>query len=390
MATGGNSGWQIVASPNAVFPANGLVSVIALTATDAWAVGNAGSMTRTFTADAIDQQTVWEPLIEHWDGTQWSIVPGPHLTGQAMLHGIAASSPDEVWAVGSLGNAATVEQTTAEQALIEHWDGARWQVVPCPQTGARASRLADVIAFAATDVWAVGATTDLPTRDTSRTFVVHWNGQQWSVMPSPSPGMLQSLEGIAAVAPDDIWAVGWVKMTSQSPEQTLIEHWDGKLWQVIQSPSPGLRENYLSKLAVISTNDIWAVGRCGDGHFSARPSGGRLLRTVLIEHWDGKLWSVITSPDLASEDSFLLGVAGVSPSDVWAVGISSTGKTFGALLEHWNGRQWSVIPGAHPGAIHHLSRVVRVPGEADLWAVGAYQQRVTPFEGRTLIEKFSR
>jgi hypothetical protein len=111
---------------------------------------------------------------------------------------------------------------------------------------------------------------------------------------------------------------------------------------------------------------------------------------VLIEHWNGQQWSVITSPDLASEDSCLLGVAGVSPSDVWAVGVSSTGDTFGALIEHWNGRQWSVIPGAHPGAAHHLSRVVRVPGEADLWAVGAYQQRVNPFEGRTLIEKFSR
>jgi len=215
-----------------------------------------------------------------------------------------------------------------------------WQIVATPNAVFTANGLVSVIALTATDLWAVGATTDHPTRDTSRTFVVHWNGQQWSVMPSPSPGMLQSLEGIAAVAPDDIWAVGWVKMTSQSPEQALIEYWDGKLWQVIQSPSPGLRENYLSKLAVISTNDIWADGRFGDGHFSARPSGGRIIRTVLIEHW--------------------------------------------------NGRQWSVIPGAHPGAVHHLSRVVRVPGEADLWAVGAYQQRVNPFEGRTSIEKFSR
>lgn len=391
MVTSGNSGWQVVASPNTGFTANSLAGVIAITATDAWAVGSTGSMTRTFIGDTIDQQTVWQPLIEHWDGVQWSIIPGPQLTGQAMLYGVAASSPGDVWAVGSLGNASTVEKTTAEETLIEHWDGAQWQVVPSPQAGASASRLADVIALAATDVWAVGAATDRPTRDTSRTLSVHWDGQQWSVMPSLSPGMLQSLEGIAAVAPDDIWAVGWVKVTSQSPLQTLIEHWDGQQWNVIQSPSPGLSENYLSKLVILAANDIWAVGRSSDGHFSARPSGGfRIIRTVLIEHWDGQQWSVVKSPDLASEDSCLLGVASVSPGDVWAVGVSSIGDTHQALIEHWDGQQWSVVPGPHPGVFHHLSRVVRVPASSDLWAVGAYNQHFIPFEHHTLIETFSR
>src|SRR5260370_24813295 len=132
-----NSGWQVVAGQNTGFTANGLAGVVAITATDAWAVGSAGSMTRTFIGDTIDQHTVWEPLIEHWDGLQWSIVPGPQLTGQAMLYGVAASSPGDVWAVGSLGNASTVEKTTPEETVIEQCDGAQGQRGPATTSGAR-------------------------------------------------------------------------------------------------------------------------------------------------------------------------------------------------------------------------------------------------------------
>src|SRR5260370_41374922 len=113
MVTSGNSGWQVVASPNTGFTANGLAGVVAITATDAWAVGSAGSMTRTFIGDTIDQHTVWEPLIEHWDGLQWSVVTSPQLASEAScLLGVAGVSPGEI-AVGSRRERSYISEAAA-------------------------------------------------------------------------------------------------------------------------------------------------------------------------------------------------------------------------------------------------------------------------------------
>src|SRR5688572_25055460 len=64
--------------------------LIAVTATgpdDAWAVGH-----------ERDTLTTAIPLREHWDGTSFTLVPGP--AGAVVLEGVSASAPDDVWAVG--------------------------------------------------------------------------------------------------------------------------------------------------------------------------------------------------------------------------------------------------------------------------------------------------
>ena len=46
---------------------------------------------------------------------------------------------------------------------------------------------------------------------------------------------VSALRGIAAIAPDDVWAVG--RMRKEGEWMTLIEHWDGKVWSVVPSGS---------------------------------------------------------------------------------------------------------------------------------------------------------
>ncbi len=90
-------------------------------------------------------------------------------------------------------------------------------------------------------------------------------------------------------------------------------------------PPPGTTRRYrLNAVAAISSNDVWAVG--GDTDF---------LITAIIEHWDGKAWSLVPSPTyVSSNDSGgayrLNAVAAISTSDVWAVGDDNR-------IEHWNG-----------------------------------------------------
>src|SRR5215472_14250295 len=51
-------------------------------------------------------------------------------------------------------------------------------------------------------------------------------------------------------------------------------------------------------------------------------------------------WSVVSSPNVGTTSNSLYGVAVVSPNDVWAVGTS----TNATLIENWNGTQWNVVP----------------------------------------------
>ena len=64
-------------------------------------------------------------------------------------------------------------------------------------------------------------------------------------------------------------------------DQTLIEYWNDKTWQVVPSPNVGPNNNDLYGVVAISSTDAWAVGSyVGTG--PSDPGGG------LIEHWDGK------------------------------------------------------------------------------------------------------
>src|SRR5437773_2689182 len=82
---------------------------------DAWAVGIQSSGSR------------WHTLVEHWDGTAWSIVPSPNPgSDNNYLQTVAAASADDIWAAGYYWNG------SADRTLTEHWDGTAWSIVPSP------------------------------------------------------------------------------------------------------------------------------------------------------------------------------------------------------------------------------------------------------------------
>src|SRR5947207_8672095 len=96
----------------------------------------------------------------------------------------------------------------------------------------------------------------------------------WTVVPSPQGGAkYNQLFGVAAVAADDVWAVGG----SKTHFRTLTEHWDGASWTVVPSPSPGCSDFF-------SGGDSDAAG--DDGAVGGRSRYGSKLST-LTDHWDG-------------------------------------------------------------------------------------------------------
>ena len=320
-----------------------LSAVTALSRNDIWVVGG-------FYVPARDPHA----LIEHWNGSQWCIRPDPYqITGTAGtesvdLNAIAADSTNDVWAVGGV--------RPADHVLIEHWNGSRWSVVPSPTIGT-SGRLWGVAAISPTDAWAVGSADS-----GGRTLIEHWNGKQWSLIPNPFPTLYIDLRGITALSANDVWAVGSVitDMYIQDTTHTVIAHWNGQRWSIVPSPNPGTSTNELWGVTALSTNDVWAVGG-----FSNRSTQRQIVDKSLTMHWNGSRWSVVSSPSPGNLGNDLTSVTARSANDVWAVG-----TPYDNLIEHWDGSRWSVVRTSNQYGYQWLSAVALVPHSTTIVAVG--------------------
>src|SRR5207244_691981 len=147
------------------------------------------------------------------------------------------------------------------------------------------------------------------------TLTMHWDGTQWSIVPSPNANSRTNyLNRVSAVASNDVWAVGYyiAVVGGGGYDRTLAEHWDGNQWSIVPSPNVSTDNNVLNSVSVLSSNDVWAVGSYLNNNLGV---------LTLVEHWDGVQWSVVSSPNPpAAYQSTLEGVSAVSPNDVWAVG----------------------------------------------------------------------
>ncbi len=350
------SSWQIVASPNPGAGIDQLFGVAAIAADDVWAVG--------VQSDQIDGET--STLIEHWDGAAWTVVPSdaPGLDASRLVS-VSARSATDVWAVGSTDGSQPVQ-------LTEHWDGTAWSVSPPPNPQPVPAFLTGVAARSANDAWAVGTYFD------RHTLVNHWNGSVWKMKKAPSPGHPDNdVLGVTAIARDDAWAVGAFDRLDHSPQtKTLTEHWDGRSWTKVASPSPDPLDNWLYAVDAASSAEVWAVG-----------SQGGVDGLTLTERWDGGAWSVVPSADVAGAANSLRGVTAIGPADVWAVGYwqDLTSGNESTLAEHWNGTSWSLSDTADSGRANNTLASVSAAG-GTVWAVGS------KFEGgpnpiSTLIER---
>src|SRR5262245_51946158 len=74
--------------------------------------------------------------------------------------------------------------------------------------------------------------------------------------PVSYPGMLQS---VSAASATDVWAVGFHDVDEVS--STLIEHWNGRFWSLVESPRLGGQGgSQLDGVSALSASDAWAVG----------------------------------------------------------------------------------------------------------------------------------
>src|SRR6266511_2814092 len=284
----------------------------------------------------------------------WSVTatPDPPSSWGSRLTGVDASSADDAWAVGyaEYGSAPTARPITAR------WTGAEWTVVPSPSpTGANAATLHGVKTLGAGNAWAVGQAQLPAGRPTLQTLIVHWDGESWSIVPSPNPDQGQNLlSAVDGVAADDVWAVGGMGFDGygSQPISGLILHWNGASWTQSAIPAhPTLRVFELRDVVAVSASDVWAVG--------VGFSWQRFSQVPAILHWNGQAWQHVAAP--SPGDAFS-GVCALSPTSVYAVGNAGS-RT---LVVRWNGSTWTTETTPSPG----LLLAAAAAGTGSVWAVG--------------------
>jgi hypothetical protein len=294
--------------------------------------------------------------------SSWVTVETPHAKGSDGDLLRAVSCPDSRWCV-AVGWDQTVPATWY-RTLIEVWNGRRWSVVPSPNisrvqndqlTGVSCSSTSSCMAvgYVGSSLPKNGVATNEPTGYLGKweTLTEIWDGRTWSVVPSPNPVTSSSgldwLQGVSCTSAHMCVAVGWTETNGSRADKSLVERWDGRSWSVMSSPNV-TAQNMLQR--ILGDRTVQPSGLNGvscSSVVSCVAVGGYVskLGGPLIEGWNGKNWAIVAGPrsDHSDIDS-LNSIWCSNAKSCLAVGEDSMKLQDRPFAESSNGTKWSVSP----------------------------------------------
>jgi hypothetical protein len=205
--------WTITPTPNPVGSTiSRLRGVACLSSKECTAVGYASSGSGGYST-----------LIEHWDGSNWAIVPSPNVEGvsQSYLNDVFCLSAGDCWAVGASQGGKPVA------ALAMHWNGTAWSINSPPGL---ANSLLDVACTSSSScVAAAGGF-----------LVARWNGSTWSQesLPAPEGAKAGVANGISCTSASACVLVGSYTTSAPYKVSPLAERWNGSTWSVQTTSYP--------------------------------------------------------------------------------------------------------------------------------------------------------
>jgi hypothetical protein len=319
---------------------------------DTWAVGS------KYVLNGIDRET--QTLAYRWDGASWIVVPTPSPTpypggGWADLQSVEAVAPNDVWAAGGQRIQAP-DGFVGTHLLVEHWNGSQWSIVPAPVTlGGSGNFVDDIEAISPDDIWFVGDWLEFPATSAAekRALAMHWDGSGFTIFDTPffdnQPIGGHGLTAVSAVSSDDVWAVGGGH-DGDYVGFSYIVHWNGSQWQYEPGPTAGWMQRWYDVQAV-ATDDVWAVGEYDDAsgahglfaHWDGTswtrlpdsPVGAASIEVMALDRvyvggngvalWNGSSWSVVTTlPGVTSPS--LWSLERIGPCSIWAAGRQFEGQ----------------------------------------------------------------
>jgi hypothetical protein len=345
-----------------------------------------------------------------WNGSAWSIKPSPNPGGTTVskLLAVSCGSATSCVAVGSYNSS-----LSTQAALSEHWNGSTWSLLATPNvSGAALNALQGVACPTATACIAVGYAGSAPTA--TATLAEHLSGTVWTIKPTPNDGSDDPLDAISCTSKTACTAVGGIGGRVSAPPP-LAEVWDGSLWvtlTAVASPS-AVGPSLLTGVSCTSPTVCTGVGfySLGSGRFATLAEGGASWipattvdpagavatqlngiscasstacvavgfynsgsgpQLTLAERWSGSKWSTLSTPNPSgATQSFLQSVSCSSASACTAVGGYQNSSTGFSLAERWNGTSWTIQGTSSPGGTPTLNGV-SCPSSTTCLAVGSY------------------
>ncbi len=259
----------------------------------------------------------YEPLVEGWNGSSWSVVTALPKAPELHLNKISCASATYCMAISS--------------GFASLWDGTKWkekgrssrtifQGVSCPITSF-------CLGVGATAGGGISAET--------------WNGTYWTnssfVIPA---GDSHQAPSVSCVSASSCIAVGtyWTEGKGYLP---MAQYWDGTKWALQSPPAPSGSEGQFKDVSCSSSTNCIAVGTAGSNPLS--------------ERWDGTKWSLLTTP--RPEGSGSVALEQVSCASATSCVATGTGPQSGVPFSmSWDGSKWTLATPAVPaGALGSIA-----------------------------------
>lgn len=276
-----------------------LRAVDAVSSGDVWAVGG---------VVAYDQR---RPFLSRWNGSRWIRAKAPAFRGEVNLLDVVAVSATEAWAVGSTLRQTVTGVHVG--GVVLRWNGSVWRRVPAPPgvaltgvalvrgapiaSGARVATSTPVIARRVAERWRILPMPEPPGRRCTLAaisgappaaagtctssggttpYLVARDGGAWAMVPTRGAGSLFDVGGGPVT-----WAVGRARPSRQP--MALRRRPSGG-WRRVATPRPG-GGGALEGVDLRAFADAWAVGWRG---------GTR--RAALVLRWNGTAWKIAPAP----------------------------------------------------------------------------------------------
>lgn len=251
------------------------------------------------------------------------------------------------------------------------------QSVPAPANAAD-TRLYDAAALAPNDVWAVGAYR-VPPQSTGNSewfaYTAHFDGQTWTSVPCPSPAVapgvrVVELYSVDGTGPDDVWAAGWKYLAHPNNghigPQLFVVHWDGQQWTEVAAPVT--RFTYMASSSGSIIRRIRALG-VNDVRFYGYWSGDQFTTAgPATWHWDGSQYTMENLP-LVNTSRYALVDVSVTAGEHWVVG-NTGGGNYNTYLARNAGSGWSIVSVPQQILTYYTLTSVAAIAPNDVWVVG--------------------
>ncbi|MFD0692445.1 hypothetical protein [Actinomadura fibrosa] len=289
----------------------------AISASDVWALGRQG-----------DEETLPDADLSHWNGRNWVPVSLPGAGKSVSLRTLSASSPTNVWVVGSVGG----------KQIWWHWNGEHWSTHRDAMTSEfeGSGTTATPYAVGTDNAWWFAPFDNIPSPPSPDVRL--FNGRSWRKI--TTPGWITSM---SASSNRDVWAVGDIG-NEVPPKRPFLARWNGTAWT--NQPLPKIAKGL--EIMVRTTRDVWLLGEDLSGKQS-------------LDHWDGRKWNRVALPDHWAMDELTDDGAG----GLWL----ATRDRQLRYLYHYESGKWTAMQFPIRRKTRTIVyRLAHIPGTSSVWA----------------------